>query len=223
MLVAYATEAGSVASDGRGGKNGVFTKYLVKNMQEQGATIEKVFKNTRTDVYDATEGKQSPGVYNQIRGDFYFTLPNSSIYKNNSVVKKRVIIEKEVKKQQLDNSTSNDVVVLNGLMWQDNKEAKTIKRDWQGAKDYCRNLSLGGYSDWKLPNIDELKSIIDKSRTPNIKKEFKNTASGSSTYWSSSPYDYVSNYAWYVYFKDGDSSGDGKAYEYSVRCARAGQ
>jgi len=81
MLVAYATEAGSVASDGKSGKNGVFTKYLVKNMKEKGATIERVFKNTRADVFDATSGKQSPGVYNQIRGDFYFTLPSTIIVK----------------------------------------------------------------------------------------------------------------------------------------------
>lgn len=77
MLVAYATEAGSVASDGRNGENGVFTKYLVKNIKEKGASIERVFKNTRSDVYDATNGKQSPGVYNQIRGDFFFTLPSN--------------------------------------------------------------------------------------------------------------------------------------------------
>lgn len=74
MFVAYATEAGSVASDGRGGKNGVFTKHLVKNMKEAGASIEIVFKNTRSDVYEETNAKQSPGVYNQIRGDFFFTL-----------------------------------------------------------------------------------------------------------------------------------------------------
>ena len=78
MFIAYVTEAGSVASDGGSGKNGVFTKYLVKHLQERGATIEKVFKNTRADVEDATDGKQSPGVYNQIRGDFFFTLPNGT-------------------------------------------------------------------------------------------------------------------------------------------------
>jgi len=88
IFIAYATEAGSVASDGRGGKNGVFTKYLVKNLQESGATIETVFKNTRADVYDATNGKQSPGVYNQIRGDFFFTLPTKNQTSNSYKPKK---------------------------------------------------------------------------------------------------------------------------------------
>ncbi|MBL0708505.1 MAG: SUMF1/EgtB/PvdO family nonheme iron enzyme [Sulfurimonas sp.] len=87
MFIAYATEAGSVASDGKKGSNGVFTKYLVENIQEKGATIESVFKNTRGDVYEATNGQQSPGVYNQIRGDFYFTLPNSDTVSTQKVIK----------------------------------------------------------------------------------------------------------------------------------------
>jgi uncharacterized caspase-like protein/ribosomal protein L21E len=74
MFIAYATEAGSVASDGGDGKNGMFTKYLAQYIIKP-LPIEDVFKNTRKDVYNQTDGKQSPGVYNQILGDFYFTIP----------------------------------------------------------------------------------------------------------------------------------------------------
>lgn len=77
MFVAYATEAGNVAQDGTA-KNGVFTRRLIEHMAEEGATIERVFKNVRADVQADTGGEQSPGVYNQITGDFYFTLPNSN-------------------------------------------------------------------------------------------------------------------------------------------------
>jgi len=80
LFIAYATEAGGVAIDGEYGKNGVFTKYLVKHLKESGATIEKVFKNTRADVEDKTDGKQNPAVYSQMRGDFFFTLPKKSSY-----------------------------------------------------------------------------------------------------------------------------------------------
>lgn len=34
------------------------------------------------------------------------------------------------------------------------------KLDWQGALDYCRNNSDGGFKDWRLPNIDELRESI---------------------------------------------------------------
>ena len=35
------------------------------------------------------------------------------------------------------------------------------KLDWQGALNYCKNLSDGGFKDWRLPNIDELREIIE--------------------------------------------------------------
>ena len=121
------------------------------------------------------------------------------------------------KKREIQEST----VTINGLMWQDNYTAKTIKRDWRGAKNYCSQLKLVGFTDWFLPSIEQLKSIVDKKRSPAIKKEFKNIIS--SRYWSSSPYVSDSRYAWNVYFKYGFSGNYGKTNNGYVRCARAGQ
>jgi Protein of unknown function (DUF1566) len=48
-----------------------------------------------------------------------------------------------------------------GLMWaaRDNGEDIT----WGKALKYCSNLRLAGYSDWRLPTIDELSNIYDGS------------------------------------------------------------
>jgi hypothetical protein len=48
-----------------------------------------------------------------------------------------------------------------GLMWaaKDNGEAVT----WHKAFNYCRNLRLAGFSDWRLGTLDELASLVDKS------------------------------------------------------------
>jgi len=48
-----------------------------------------------------------------------------------------------------------------GLMWtgSDNNADLTFDQ----AVDYCKNLKLGGYSNWRLPEIEELKGISDPS------------------------------------------------------------
>ncbi len=85
IFVAYATEAGAVASDGKNGKNGLFTKHLIRYINEPGIDLAKVFKKTRRSVYDESDGKQSPGVYDQTLGEFFFTLPNTK--KHNTIKK----------------------------------------------------------------------------------------------------------------------------------------
>ncbi len=103
MFVAYATEAGGTAKDGKE-KNGVFTKALI-NYIDKPLSIEEVFKKTREEVFKSTHGIQYPGVYNQIIGDFYFTLPASNKIKYStieSINKEKIIVKKKSKKRLID-------------------------------------------------------------------------------------------------------------------------
>jgi len=76
MFVSFATGAGSVASDGKSGENGLFTKSLIKYMK-RGLDLRDVFQKTRKDVYQASNHKQFPAIYDQtINGKFYFTYPS---------------------------------------------------------------------------------------------------------------------------------------------------
>jgi hypothetical protein len=116
------------------------------------------------------------------------------------------------------------VVVNNktNLMWQDNSSAKSVKKNWQSAKNYCSNLVVDRYSDWYLPTVEQLLTINDKDKyDPAIKEAFNNVASD--YYWSSSPFVVNSKVAWYVDFKRGNSRYGSKEGEHYVRCARAGQ
>jgi len=70
------------------------------------------------------------------------------------------------------------------LMWQDDDAARTTHTDWEGALDYCEDLVMGGYDDWRMPNVHEFESIVDKSRTnPAIDTIFQSGYLGE--YWTS--------------------------------------
>jgi len=51
-----------------------------------------------------------------------------------------------------------------GLMWTRKDDPTGHNLDWHEATDYCRNLHLAGYSDWRLPKVDELAGIDETQR-----------------------------------------------------------
>src|SRR3989304_1317520 len=57
----------------------------------------------------------------------------------------------------LDNGDGTVTDISNGFVWQKADTEKPVS--WQEAKEYCRTLTLGGHSDWRLPTIAELKAL----------------------------------------------------------------
>ena len=84
-------------------------------------------------------------------------------------------------------------------------------------------VGLCGATDWRVPDIEELRSIVDYSRIdPSIDTDyFPNTRS--SGYWSASPYASNSSYAWRLYFYDGYDFHNGRYHSNYVRLVRVGQ
>ncbi|KAL3937888.1 MAG: hypothetical protein SGBAC_007086 [Bacillariaceae sp.] len=64
------------------------------------------------------------------------------------------------------NDDCPDIIVdtATGLEWA--RSDSSIALDWDEALDYCIDMELGGYTDWKLPDAHELHSIVDYSRSP---------------------------------------------------------
>lgn len=120
-------------------------------------------------------------------------------------------------------SRQGDIVIdsTSGLQWQDDKVGE--KMGWKDAIDHCEALNLGGYSDWRLPNINELKSIVDRDKyDPAIVSGFTNVTSYD-YYWSSSTDKHYDDNAWIVYFSNGNVNNDYKVNSFYVRCVRAGE
>ena len=89
----------------------------------------------------------------------------------------------------------------------------------QGSGSYaaslCDNLTLGGYSDWYLPSLDELNKLY-----------LNRIAIGgfaSAGYWSSSEYPspFVNNLAFNQFFFNGTTGLNSKAATYCVRAVRS--
>jgi hypothetical protein len=62
---------------------------------------------------------------------------------------------------------------------------------WKRAQELCEEYRQGGYDDWRLPDIDELKELLDGDHGMNLNKE--------DYYWSSSE---ESGFAWGIQIDD---------------------
>ncbi|MDP2167086.1 MAG: DUF1566 domain-containing protein, partial [Thermodesulfovibrionales bacterium] len=99
-----------------------------------------------------------------------------------------------------DNGNGTITDNVTGLMWQKQDDGTT--KTWESALTDCEGLSLAGYSNWRLPNIKELSSLVDDTKyNPVIDPLFTNT---NSSYYRSSTTDASgTSDAWLVHFGSG--------------------
>jgi len=143
----------------------------------------------------------------------------------------------------------NNIVTdyVTGLQWQDDAAAASIQKPWvtqanydagnyydtsgDTASGYCESLTLGSYTDWRLPSVKELQSITMQSKfSPVSDSVFQNIGyfiDSYLAYWSSTTFTSDPAYAWVVDFESGGTGyytykGKSNPY-YAVRCVRGEQ
>jgi hypothetical protein len=97
-----------------------------------------------------------------------------------------------------------------GLIWQ---KGESGAFSWEKGNEHCRSLELGGTSDWRLPNKDELESTFA------IQDQFPGLING--YYWSSTPNQKIPFWAWGMTTSTGSLFSNGiKIKSYNIRCVR---
>lgn len=128
--------------------------------------------------------------------------------------------------------TVNDNVT--GLMWQQmtgtqtytwNQASGTATADMNdnpgGVVNICGSLSLGGHTDWRLPSMKELITLLDYAERPDqMAIDTVVFPSTKTDYWTSDVFELSSDIAWNVNFTTGTFLPSGKSSKTYVKCVR---
>ncbi len=147
-----------------------------------------------------------------------------------------------VAKNYKDNGNGTVTDLTTNLMWQQctaGYSTTTTKCDtasgittylWEDAISYCESLSLGGFADWRLPNVKELRSLVDDAYDPSNPPAVNMTyfpipsTVDYDWYWSATTLSYIPSNALSVDLMWGlTSDGQAKTVGNYVRCVRSGQ
>jgi len=123
--------------------------------------------------------------------DFYVSIVNSTLKTANEYV--RCVRGEQPAAVLTDNGDGTVTDKVTGLMWQQQNDGTT--KAWNDALSYCEGLSLGGFTDWRLPNVKELRSAASAAKVP-----YFPGAVYSYSHWSSTSYVAGLPNVWHVRF-----------------------
>ncbi len=148
----------------------------------------------------------------------HFNYGSVSLYDNTNNYKVRCVRGAALPTGSFTSSTiQGDVIVTDtetALMWQ---KTYVSGKTWQQALSYCESLTYAGYSDWRLPDKNELASLVNYEKY-NPASDFPDMPS--QYFWSSSTYASNTSSAWIVSFGYGYVNGGNKTGSFYVRCVR---
>ncbi|SHN92583.1 hypothetical protein BHECKSOX_1103 [Bathymodiolus heckerae thiotrophic gill symbiont] len=165
----------------------------------------------------------------------------------------KIAKEKRLAKQaELDKKSGT--VSIGNLIWKRCAEGQTWNGDtctgkgkrykWQARFDHFKTVSFAGYTDWRLPTIKELNTLIYCSNGYQVqskKDDFDSCAKGGKNYqtptinqtlfpglpgslfWPSSANLNSSSYAWMVSFYHGFGNVNDRNNYYYIRLVRSGE
>jgi len=123
------------------------------------------------------------------------------------------------KKNKLINDVSDITFIHNELMWQDSTINTKLKLNSLEFKRYCKKLDFANRKDWRVPQLSELMTLVDYTKTNSAALDkIKNI--NSSKYWTSSLSALEEYKYWFVDFQYGETGISSKLKKYNIRCVR---
>lgn len=134
----------------------------------------------------------------------------------------------------IDNSGDCVTDNLTGLMWTRNAnlpagntdptQQELGRRTWQAALNFANDLDLCGFSDWRLPNRNELRSLINHQEENNsLRLNELGFSRVTTSYWTSTSYGGNRTSAWLADTAQGRMLFSQKTQTHYVWPVRAGQ
>lgn len=130
-LLAYATSPGNVAADGAG-SNGLYTEFLLKEIQAREAKIEDIFKRVRLNVRRLSRGQQIPWESTSLERDFYFIPPAAA---------------KKLTPEELERQFEEELEIWTRIR---------ATKDTAPLEDYLRRFPSGKFSELAQFRLDRL-------------------------------------------------------------------
>lgn len=96
------------------------------------------------------------------------------------------------------------------LQWQYDRADSTM--NFKDAVNYCKGLSLGGNSDWRLPSLGELTDLSHSISYVKSPKPYY--------FWSSTVFKAFNITAWFASFNENYQHYSLKTNEHYVKCVR---
>ncbi len=123
----------------------------------------------------------------------------------------------------LDSSNCGDGTVIlesSDVCWQVGTKPNGAS-SLDDAISYCDNLELAGKKDWRLPEVEELSTLVDEKNIGLVINESIFVGTLPTSYWTASLHPNKDDMYWYISFANGHQGyAFGFQKDYGVRCVR---